>query len=104
MDAVRIALPSALVSRFATALTAGSAQPGGRGPAVPAIAGTPSPRDLERLIAVAVARAGGTGTPRVTRSPAALYSPEYWRIELSDADRLAVGVVTLAARGVPPSA
>jgi hypothetical protein len=47
-----------------------------------------SPARLAGAVATALQRAGGTGRPTVTRSPAGLYSPEYWHIRVEAADRV----------------
>jgi hypothetical protein len=47
-----------------------------------------SPARLAGAVATALQRAGGAGRPTVTRSPAGLYSPEYWHIRVEAADRV----------------
>jgi hypothetical protein len=52
-------------------------------------AATPRPDSPARLadgLAIVIARIGGRGRPIVTRSPAALYSPEYWHLRVEGAD------------------
>ena len=45
-----------------------------------------SPALLAGALTTAIAAACGTGCPTVTRSPAGLYTPEYWHIAIEDAD------------------
>ena len=45
-----------------------------------------SPALLAGAIATAIRRIGGSGEPSVTRSPAGLYTPEYWHIRVNGAD------------------
>jgi hypothetical protein len=47
-----------------------------------------SPARLGGALATAIEKAGGSGRPTVTRSPAGLYSPEYWHIRIERADRI----------------
>jgi hypothetical protein len=47
-----------------------------------------SPARLGGALTTALERAGGHGRPTVTRSPAGLYSPEYWHIRVEAADRI----------------
>jgi hypothetical protein len=47
-----------------------------------------SPARLGGALATAIERAGGHGRPTVTRSPAGLYTPEYWHIRVEAADRV----------------
>lgn len=102
VDTIEIALPCAVVPRFAEALSAimdvlkddngiDAETVRDRGPF--------SPLSLEALLATAISRSGGAGRPSVSRSPAGLYSPEYWRISVADASRSVVDIVTLASRG-----
>jgi hypothetical protein len=57
-----------------------------------------SPARLEDGIAVVIGRIGGRGRAVVTRSPAALYSPEYWHLRIEGADaRTRAAVERLAA-------
>lgn len=102
VDTIEIALPCAVVPRFTAALRSiMSVLSDGDGPHdVPVReTGPVSPRGLETLLTTAIARSGGAGRPTVTRSPAGLYSPEYWRIAVTDASRATVDIVTLASRG-----
>lgn len=60
-----------------------------------------SPALLAGALATAIGRAGGRGKPAVTRSPAGLYSPEYWHIRVEGADsrtRDAIGRLTAGGR------
>jgi hypothetical protein len=58
--------------------------------ALAAISGDPGPIDTPARLAAALDRwircLGGSGRPSVTRSPAGLYTPEYWRIRVDGAD------------------
>jgi hypothetical protein len=45
-----------------------------------------SPDRLSAALAGAIALVGGRGEPAVTRSPAGLYTPEYWHIRIHQAD------------------
>ena len=47
-----------------------------------------SPARLAGALGTAIERAGGHGRPTVTRSPAGLYTPEYWHIRVESADRI----------------
>jgi hypothetical protein len=47
-----------------------------------------SPARVEAALAEAIQRAGGHGRPLVVRSPAGLYSPEYWHVRIDDADSI----------------
>lgn len=47
-----------------------------------------SPARLAGAVTTALERTGGHGRPTVTRSPAGLYSPEYWHIRVEAADRI----------------
>ena len=47
-----------------------------------------SPARLAGALQTALERTGGHGRPTVTRSPAGLYSPEYWHIRVEGADRV----------------
>ncbi len=60
-----------------------------------------SPALLAGAIATAIDRAGGQGRPIVTRSPAGLYTPEYWHVRINGADeltRLTVSQLTAGGR------
>jgi hypothetical protein len=45
-----------------------------------------TPALLAGALATAIDRIGGQGRPVVTRSPAGLYTPEYWHIRIKGAD------------------
>ena len=45
-----------------------------------------SPVRLATALAAVIGRVGGAGHPVVTRSPAGLYTPEYWHIRVEGAD------------------
>jgi hypothetical protein len=52
-----------------------------------------SPALLATALTTAIAAAGGVGRPTVRRSPAGLYTAEYWHIEVADADDCARDLV-----------
>jgi hypothetical protein len=67
----------------------------------PHMARPDSPRRLEGALATAIQRVGGRGTPSVVRSPAGLYTPEYWQLRVDGADgatRSALDRLTAGAR------
>jgi hypothetical protein len=68
--------------------------------------GTPrldTPDRLCEAITAAIARIDGAGRPIVTRSPAGVYTPEYWRIRVEDADRRTLAELErLAGRRLEP--
>jgi hypothetical protein len=67
----------------------------------PQMARPDSPRRLEGALATAIQRVGGQGTPIVTRSPAGLYTPEYWQLRVDGADgatRSALDLLSAGAR------
>lgn len=102
VDTIEIALPCAVVPRFAEALSAimDVLKDDNGIDAEPVHDRSPfSPLSLEALLATAISRSCGAGRPSVSRSPAGLYSPEYWRISVADASRSVVDIVTLASRG-----
>lgn len=51
--------------------------------------GPVSPDRLTAAFGRAIQRAGGSGSPSVTRSPAGVYTPEYWRFRIEAADPIA---------------
>ena len=60
-----------------------------------------SPALLAGALTTAINRIGGRGRPVVTRSPAGLYTPEYWQIRIEGADgrtRDAIGRLTAGGR------
>lgn len=102
VDTIEIALPCAVVPRFAEALNSIMdvlRDDNGTDDEPVRDLGPLSPLGLEALLAAAISRSGGAGRPSVSRSPAGLYSPEYWRIAVADASRSVVDIVTLASRG-----
>lgn len=74
-----VALGRADLDRFVTAISASLD---------PHMPRPDSPARLGGAIETAIQRAGGAGRPIVTRSPAGLYSPEYWHIRVEGADRI----------------
>jgi hypothetical protein len=58
-----------------------------------------SPARLSGAIATALQRAGGGGRATVTRSPAGLYSPEYWHVRVEGADRVTRATLDQLASG-----
>jgi hypothetical protein len=58
-----------------------------------------SPARLAGAVATALERTGGLGRPTVTRSPAGLYSPEYWHIRVEAADRVTRSTLDQLASG-----
>ena len=57
-----------------------------------------SPDRLAAALALAILRVDGSGAPTVVRSPASLYTPEYWHIRIAQADdRTRAAVARLAA-------
>jgi hypothetical protein len=60
--------------------------------------GPVSPDKLTNAFARAIARAGGSGSPSVTRSPAGVYTPEYWRFRIEGADAIAQDLLKRAGR------
>jgi hypothetical protein len=61
-------------------------------------AGPVSPDRLTAAFAGAIDRAGGSGSPSVSRSPAGIYTPEYWRFRIEAADSIAQAVLARAGR------
>jgi hypothetical protein len=45
-----------------------------------------SPARVQAALEALIAALGGLGRPLVVRSPAGLYTPEYWHIRIDDAD------------------
>lgn len=60
--------------------------------------GPPSPATLTAAVAAAIDRAGGQGRPSVTRSPAGVYTPEFWRFRVEAADGHARALLDRAGR------
>jgi hypothetical protein len=65
--------------------------------------GPVSPDRLTAAFAGAIYRAGGTGSPSVSRSPAGIYTPEYWRFRIEAADSIAQAVLARAGRAGRPA-
>jgi hypothetical protein len=86
---VELTVPRAHLDGFAAALVG----EGGLG------AGPVSPAKLTAAFAGAIDRAGGSGSPSVSRSPAGVYTPEYWRFRIEAADPIAQGILNRAAKG-----
>ena len=85
---VELTVPRARLDAFAAALVGES----GLG------AGPVSPARLTAAFAGAIDRAGGSGSASVDRSPAGVYTPEYWRFRIEAADAIARGVLDRAGR------
>jgi hypothetical protein len=93
IDDIVVALVRPDLDRFAGALAA-SLDPHMPRPDSPAL--------LAGALATAIDRIGGQGRPVVTRSPAGLYTPEYWHIRINGADARSRSILTrLAATGDP---
>jgi hypothetical protein len=60
--------------------------------------GPVSPDRLTAAFAGAIDRAGGSGSASVSRSPAGVYTPEYWRFRIEAADAIAQGVLARAGK------
>jgi hypothetical protein len=61
-----------------------------------------SPARVSGAVATAIERCGGRGRPTVTRSPAGLYTPEYWHLRIDGADaRTREAIATLASGEKP---
>ena len=60
--------------------------------------GPVSPDRLTAAFAGAIHRAGGSGSASVSRSPAGVYTPEYWRFRIEAADTIAQGVLDRAGK------
>jgi hypothetical protein len=60
--------------------------------------GAVSPDRLTKAFNGAIDRAGGHGSASVIRSPAGVYTPEYWRFRIEAADSIAQGVLARAGR------
>jgi hypothetical protein len=85
---VELTIPRARLDGFAAALV------GEHGLGV----GPVSPDRLTAAFNGAIDRAGGTGSASVSRSPAGVYTPEYWRFRIEAADSIAQGVLARAGR------
>jgi hypothetical protein len=80
LDDVVLALGRPELERFVSALVASLD---------PHMPRPDSPARLAGAVATAIERVGGRGGPTVTRSPAGLYTPEYWHIRVEGADAAA---------------
>jgi len=87
---VELTIPRARLDGFAAVVGGG---------AVPS--GPHSPAGLTAAIAGAIDRAGGRGSPSVSRSPAGVYTPEYWRFRIEAADPIARALLDRAGRAGP---
>jgi hypothetical protein len=58
-----------------------------------------SPARLSGAIAAVIERVGGCGQPLVTRSPAGLYTPEYWHVRVNGANGAARAALQRLADG-----
>ena len=85
---VELTIPRTRLDSFAAALV------GEHGMGV----GPVSPDRLTAAFAAAIARAGGNGSASVSRSPAGVYTPEYWRFRIEAADAIAQGVLNRAGK------
>lgn len=85
---VELTIPRSRLDVFAAAL-AGAEGPG---------SGPHSPARLAAAVASAIARAGGSGSPSVSRSPAGIYTAEYWRFRIEAADPIARQVLERAGK------
>jgi hypothetical protein len=56
-----------------------------------------SPAGLALILTQAITNAGGQGRPIVTRSPAGLHTPEYWRVRIEAADAAARHILERAS-------
>jgi hypothetical protein len=92
-DDVRVALTRPELERFVSALAAYLD---------PHMPRPDSPARLAGALTTAIERVGGSGRPSVTRSPAGLYTPEYWHVRIEGADdvtRQAVASLELGRLG-----
>jgi hypothetical protein len=85
---VELTIPRARLDGFAAALV------GEHGLGV----GPVSPDRLTAAFNGAIGRAGGQGSASVSRSPAGVYTPEYWRFRIEAADSIAQGVLARAGQ------
>ena len=58
-----------------------------------------SPARVAGAIGTAIERIGGKGQATVTRSPAGLYTPEYWHVRIAGADDVTRGAIATLATG-----
>lgn len=89
-DDVRVALTRPELERFVSALAAYLD---------PHMPRPDSPARLAGALSTAIERLGGTGRPSVTRSPAGLYTPEYWHVRIEGADDVARQAVAALENG-----
>jgi hypothetical protein len=89
-DDVRVALTRPELERFVSALAAYLD---------PHMPRPDSPARLAGALTTAIERLGGTGRPSVTRSPAGLYTPEYWHVRIEGADDVARQAVAALEHG-----
>jgi hypothetical protein len=89
-DDVRVALTRPELERFVSALAAYLD---------PHMPRPDSPARLAGALTTAIERLGGTGRPSVTRSPAGLYTPEYWHVRIEGADDVARQAVAALEQG-----
>jgi hypothetical protein len=90
IDDVVVALVRPDLDRFAKALAAALD---------PEMPRPDSPALLAGALATAIDRIGGQGRPVVTRSPAGLYTPEYWHVRINGADARSRSVLLRLAAG-----
>jgi hypothetical protein len=89
-DDVRVALTRPELERFVSALAAYLD---------PHMPRPDSPARLAGALTTAIERRGGSGRPSVTRSPAGLYTPEYWHVRIEGADDVARQAVAALEQG-----
>jgi hypothetical protein len=89
LDDVVVALGRPELERFMTGLSSLD----------PAMPRPDSPARLAGAVAAAIERVGGTGQPTVTRSPAGLYTPEYWHVRVDGADAATRAALERLANG-----
>jgi hypothetical protein len=90
IDDVVVALVRPDLDRFASALAAALD---------PQMPRPDSPALLAGALMTAIDRIGGQGHPVVTRSPAGLYTPEYWHVRINGADARSRSVIARLAAG-----
>ena len=89
-DDVRVALTRPELERFVSALAAYLD---------PHMPRPDSPARLAGALTTAIERLGGSGRPSVTRSPAGLYTPEYWHVRIEGADNVIRAAVSALENG-----
>jgi hypothetical protein len=89
LDDITVALGRPDLERLITGLS--SLEPGMPRP--------DSPARLAGAVAAAIDRVGGRGQPTVTRSPAGLYTPEYWHVRIDGADAATRAALERLANG-----